>query len=80
MFFYSLHGSCRFLPSFCQFPSTSQMLEAGGMSENVWVASFIDEETEAWRQAVICSKLPLELVAELRLKPRQIRLSDAGDI
>ena len=56
------------------------MLEAGGMSENVWVASFIDEETEAWRQAVICSKLPLELVAELRLKPRQIRLSDAGDI
>ena len=48
------------------------MLEAGGMSENVWV--------EAWRQAVICSKLPLELVAELRLKPRQTRLSDVGDI
>ena len=56
------------------------MLEAGGMSENVWVTSFIDEETEAWRQAVICSKLPLELVAELRLKLRQTRLSDAGDI
>ena len=56
------------------------MLEAGGTSENVWVTSFIDEETEAWRQAVICSKLPLELVAELGLKLRQTRLSDAGDI
>ena len=53
---------------------------AGGMSANLWVTSFIDEETEAWRQAVICSNLPLELVAELRLKPRQTRLSDAGDI
>ena len=52
------------------------MPEVGGMSANLWVTLFIDEETEAWRQAVICSNLPLELAAELR----QTRLSDAGDI